>query len=277
MSSPVSSRRLLMCLHKGLEGSVFGGVVGDPVVPAPPDDVEPGAGQDAYGVGMVVAAGDGAAVEIGRPDVGVAGVAGEVGDCVAQLFVAGPAESDRAHLAGLSSGGGDASEAGQRFGGGESGAAVADLGEQSGGADGAGAGQAGEDVRVGVSVELFGDLLGEGLDLFDEGVEGGQQRAGDVGRGGGLVVGGAARGGGESGVQHGGIDATAVADRGQPRAQTLGRQPVGAVLRVEAAQELQADRAVEVGEQSDGAGKDALEVFTQLVGYRDAVGDEVLA
>jgi hypothetical protein len=71
VSSPVSSRVLLMCL----EGSVFGGVVGDPVMPAAPDDVEPGAGQDAYGVGMVVAAGDGAAVEIGRPDVGVAGVA----------------------------------------------------------------------------------------------------------------------------------------------------------------------------------------------------------
>src|SRR6202007_161185 len=57
MSSPVSSRRLLLCLQKGLEGSVFGGVVGDAVVPAAPDDVEPGAGQDADGVGVVVAAG----------------------------------------------------------------------------------------------------------------------------------------------------------------------------------------------------------------------------
>src|SRR5271166_1187866 len=277
MSSPVSSRGMLMCLQKGLEGSVFGGVVGGAVVPAAPDDVEPGAGQDSYGVGMVVAAGDGAVVEIGRPDVGVAGVAGEVGDCVAQLFVTGPTESDRAHLAGLSSGGGDASEAGQRFGGGKSGTTVADLGEQSGGAHGAGAGQAGEDVRVGVGVELLGDLLGEGLNLLDEGIEGSQQRAGDVGRGGGLVAGGAAWSGGESGVQHGGIDATAVADRGQPRGETFGRQPVGAILRIEAAQKLQADRGIEVGEQADGAGKDALEVFTQLVGYRDAVGDEVLA
>ena len=118
--------------------------------------------------------------------VGSPGVAGEVADGVAQLFVAGPAESDRAHLAGLSGGGGDAGQAGQRFGGGESGATVADLGEQSGGAHGAGAGQAGEDVRVGVGVELLGDLLGEGLDLLDEGVEGGQQRAGDVGCGGAL-------------------------------------------------------------------------------------------
>ena len=73
----------------------------------------------------------------------------------------------------------------------ESGAAVADLGEQSGAADGSGAGQAGEDVRVGVSVELLGDLFGEGLDLLDEGVEGGQQRVGDVGCSGALVTGGA--------------------------------------------------------------------------------------
>ena len=35
---------------------VFGGVVGDAVLPASPDDVEPGAGEDADGVGMVVAA-----------------------------------------------------------------------------------------------------------------------------------------------------------------------------------------------------------------------------
>jgi len=83
MSSPVSSRGLLICLQNGLEGSVFGGVVGDAVVPAAPDDVEPGAGEDSYGVGMVVAAGDGAVVEVGGPGVGVAGVAGEVGDCVA--------------------------------------------------------------------------------------------------------------------------------------------------------------------------------------------------
>ncbi len=31
MSSPVSSRGMLMCLQKGLEGSVFGGVVGGAV------------------------------------------------------------------------------------------------------------------------------------------------------------------------------------------------------------------------------------------------------
>ena len=61
MSSPVSSRcRRLILVEQALEGSVFGGVVGDVVLPAVPDDVEPGAGEDADGVGVVVSAGAGA-------------------------------------------------------------------------------------------------------------------------------------------------------------------------------------------------------------------------
>ncbi len=36
---------------------MFGGVVGDSVLPAVPNDVQPGACEDAYGVGAVVAAG----------------------------------------------------------------------------------------------------------------------------------------------------------------------------------------------------------------------------
>ncbi len=50
MSSPVSSRRRLILVEESLEGSVAGGVVGGVVVPAVPDDVEPGAGEDAGGV-----------------------------------------------------------------------------------------------------------------------------------------------------------------------------------------------------------------------------------
>ena len=92
-------------------------------------------------MGVVVAAGSGAVVEVGGPGVGASAVAGEVGDGVAQLFVAGPAEADRADLAGLAGGGGDAGQAGQGFGGGETGAAVADFGEQAGRADAPGAGQ----------------------------------------------------------------------------------------------------------------------------------------
>jgi hypothetical protein len=50
--------------------------------------------RDAGDVGVVVSAGASAVVEIGGPGVGAAGVVGEVADRVAELFVAGPAETD---------------------------------------------------------------------------------------------------------------------------------------------------------------------------------------
>src|SRR5271168_1242084 len=78
--------------------------------------------------GRVVTARTGSVVEIGGPGVGQSGVGGEVGDGVAELFVAGPAESDDAGFAGLAGRGCGAGQAGQRFGGGESCTAVADLG-----------------------------------------------------------------------------------------------------------------------------------------------------
>ena len=200
----MSSRGLMILVEEPLEGAVLGRVVGGVVLPAVPDDVEPGSGEHAGGVGVVVASGAGLAVEVGGPGVGAAGVAGEVGDGVAELFVAGPAEADRAGLAGLAGGGGDAGEAGQCFGGGEPAAAVADLGEQPGGADGAGTGQAGEDVSVGVQGELLADLVRQGLDLADQGGEYGQQGVGDVGLGGAVVAGRAAGRGDQPGVQVGG-------------------------------------------------------------------------
>ena len=52
-------------------------------------------------MGMVVAAGSGFGVEVGGPGVGVVGVAGEVDDGVAELFVDGPAERDDFDFAGL--------------------------------------------------------------------------------------------------------------------------------------------------------------------------------
>src|ERR1022692_2525348 len=65
--------------------------------------------------------------------------------------------------------------------GGEPGAAVAGLGEQPGGADGAGAGQRGEDLGVGVRGELVADLLGQRPDLLGQGGQDGMEGAGDVG------------------------------------------------------------------------------------------------
>ena len=126
-SSPVSSCGLLVLLQQGLQGSVVGGVVGGVGLPAVPDDVEPCAGEDAHGVGVVVSAGAGAVVVVGGPGVGVAGVVGEVADGVAELFIAGPAKPDDVHLAGLSCGGRHAGQTHQCLRGGESGTAVPDF------------------------------------------------------------------------------------------------------------------------------------------------------
>src|SRR6266516_4073856 len=94
-SRPVSSRGLLVSVEERLEGAVLGGVVGGVVLPAAPDDVRPGAGEDADSVGVVVAPGAGSPVEISGPGVGVAGVASEVAQRLAQLLVGAPPEGDR--------------------------------------------------------------------------------------------------------------------------------------------------------------------------------------
>ena len=79
---------------------MFGGVVGHAVLPASADDVEPGAGEDADGVWVVVAAVAGTLVEVGGPGVGVVGVASEVDYGAAQLLIDGPAEADDLVFAG---------------------------------------------------------------------------------------------------------------------------------------------------------------------------------
>ena len=129
-------------------------------------------------------------------------------------------------------------------------------------------------MRVGVAGELFGDIGVEGLDLGDQAGQHGHEGAGG---GGAVGSGGAAWCAGEPAVEHRRVGAAAVADAGQPGGQAFGREPVGAVLAVEAGQERQADRAVEVGEQADRAGEHDLQVRAQLVGHRDPVGDEVFA
>src|SRR4029079_5617941 len=226
---------------------------------------------------VVVAAGDGAIVEVGGPGVGPSGVTGEVGNGVAQLFVARQAESNATDLAGLSGRGCHAGQTGQRFRCGEAGAAVTDLGKQSGGADAPGARQAGEDVGVGVQGQLFVDLNRQGFDLVGQAGKDSQICLGDAAFGSAVVSGGSSWRVGQAGVQDGGIGSAAVADTGQPGGQTFGREPVGTVLAIEAGQEAQADLAVDVGEQTHGAREDAVQVFAQLVGHTHAVGDEVLA
>src|SRR5881628_477597 len=89
--------------------AVAGGVVGGLADPAGPQDADPGSGQDADGVGVVVPAGAGVGVDLRGPGRGVPAVVGEGGQCPAQALVAGPAEVDGLVLAG---GGGDGADAG---------------------------------------------------------------------------------------------------------------------------------------------------------------------
>jgi hypothetical protein len=224
---------------------------------------------------MVVAAAAGPVVEVGSPEVLLAAVAGEVADGVAELFVHGPAEGHDSGLAGFAGGGCDAGQTGQRGGGGEPAAGVTDLGEQAGGADGAGLGQGGEDLPVGVDGQVLGDLLGECLDLPGDCVEGGQVGVGDTGQDAAVFAGGAAGRGTDACVQHGRVGAAAVADAGQPGGQASGREPVEGVLGGEAGEECAADRRVDVAEQVHHGGQCGLKVRPELVGHRDPVGDQV--
>src|ERR1022692_1452332 len=221
VSTPWSRCQWLILFEEGLEGAVGCRVARGVVVPAP-DDVRPGAGEDADGVRVVVSAGDGFAVEVGGPGVGVAGVAGEVAQGVAQLLVGSPAERDGLDLARLPGGGRDVGEAGVGVGGGEPGAGVADLGEHPCGADGARAGQGREHRRVGVDGELLADAGGQGLDLGAESAQEGDVGAGDSAVDGGVLAGRATGRGHEPGVQGGGIATAAVAHAAQPGAQALG-------------------------------------------------------
>ena len=211
-------------------------------------------------------------VELGGPGAGAAGVAGEVARRRRGAACRRPSGSRRsADLAGLAGGGGDAGQAGQRFGGGEPGAAVADLGEQPGGADGAGAGQRGEDVRVGVQGELLGDLGGQGLDLLDEAGQDGEQGAGDVRWAAAVVAGGAAGCGGQAGVQYGGVGAAAVAlALASQAASRLGDSQSARSWAVEAGQERQADRRVDARRTGPTAPGKAIYAGGRAAGWRTA-------
>src|SRR5215211_5940405 len=122
-------------------GGVQGGVVGGGLLPAGPDDPEPGTGEDAGGVGVALATGPGVGIQAPGPGRGQACVVGEGGQGLASSTVGGPAEIDPA---GLGRGLGHRRRA--ALGGGLLGAGDAvqdrpDLSQQLGQVDGADPGQ----------------------------------------------------------------------------------------------------------------------------------------
>ena len=75
------------------DAAVSSWVVGFAADPCAPDDLHPGAGQDAYDEGVVAAAAPRSLVDAFGPHVGMARVAGQAGDGLAQPVVARPAKS----------------------------------------------------------------------------------------------------------------------------------------------------------------------------------------
>ena len=228
--------------------------------------------------GWSCAAGGGAVVEVGGPGVGVAGVAGEVGDGVAQLLVAGPAEADGADLAGLAGGGGDAGEAGQGLRGWGSGRGSR-RSRRAGGRRGR-VPERGRRVKMCASAcaascsSIWSDRA---LICSTRVRQHARAARGDVGLGGAVGAGerrAVRRPGGRAGRR-------GRCGRSSPlvsqAARRWGESQSARSWRVEAGQERQADRAVDVGEQADRAGERVPQVRAQLVGQRDAVGDQVLA
>src|SRR5579863_10739726 len=259
-------------------GSVHGGVVGDAVEPAAPYDADPGAGEDADGVGVVLAAGAGVAVDLGGPGAGVPAVVGEGGDGGAEPLVAGPAEVHVAVLAGLAGDRGDAGERGDGVGAVVGLAAVAPLGEHLGGVDLTRPWQRREDLPVRVLPEVGGYRAVQAL---DRGVQGGEHAYGgehDVAERLGECFAAGARGGGaQAGEQLGGGAAAGVAVLDQEGGHPLLAQVRGGGRGRVAGQELQADRRLDVGADGLGAGPVGVEQGRELVGGRDPHLDEVAA
>src|SRR3954453_4173603 len=266
--------------EESLEVAVALGLVGGVVVPAAPEDADPGAAEDAQGVGMVGAAAAGALVDVAGPGVVVAGGVGQGADGFAQAFVAGAAEAGGFLLAGFDGDGAHAGVGGQAFGGGVAVAAVADLGQEGGGADAAlgVAEEALEDWAVVVGLEGVGDLAGEPGDLGHQDAERGDQAEDDRAAGFAFGLAGVAlRGVAEAFDQDRGVLAAGVRVAGQEATHAGRAEALGVVAAGVALQEGQRDGRVQVGKQRGGAGPEAVELGAQPVGLLDAAGDEVLA
>ena len=118
----------------GERASVKVGVVGFAIGPRSPEDAQPGSAEHADGVRVVAAARARLGVDERCPCRGVPGVVGKTGDGAAQAMVAGPAEHDRAMLAGFVGDWSHARFRGENVVGREAFADVAELGEDLGGA-----------------------------------------------------------------------------------------------------------------------------------------------
>ena len=84
-----------------LTSLVEAGVERNAVLPAPPDDPDPGPGEDADGVRMAAASGDRTSVDGVSPGVGHPAAVCEIHHCGSEFLVARPPEHDLFTFAGL--------------------------------------------------------------------------------------------------------------------------------------------------------------------------------
>lgn len=127
------------------------------LLPALPNDVDPGPSEDPTGMRVGLVAGPGVVIHLRRPGVRIAAVLREVDERVAELLVAGEPERDPPVLTRLAGGRGSAGKTGKRFGRRKPLTNVADLREQGRCPDLAGSRQAREDLPVRMMLELFSD------------------------------------------------------------------------------------------------------------------------
>jgi hypothetical protein len=113
-------------------GPVEFGVEGHTVLPAPPDDAQPGASKDADGVWVPASSGDGTCADVSCPGVSYAAAIREIHDGGPEFLIAGPAEHGPLVLARLTGRGTRTSEAGKGTVGREALPAVTDLGQETG-------------------------------------------------------------------------------------------------------------------------------------------------
>ena len=274
---PVSSRGLLVLVDEPLEGAVSGRVVGGVVLPAVPDHVEPGSGQDAGRVGVVVTVAAGSVVELGGPGVGVAGVAAKSvtasRSCLSQAQrkwtvrvlpdcrVVGATPARQARDSGV----GNRPRQSPISASSRAARMVPERGRL---------------VKMWASACRASCSLiwADKALIWSTSVVSTASRARVVWASAVAWSPVAPRGAATNrACSTAGSTRTGVANAAQPRRQPPRAEPVGPVLGLEPGQERQADRGVEVGEQADGAGEDVEQVGAELVGEGDPVGDEVLA
>jgi len=259
-------------------GAVLGGVVGGMGLPGLPEDADPGAGEDADGVGVVAAALAGLGVDVCCPGRGVAGVVGEAGDRPAQTAVAGPAEDDPAALAGGVGDRADAGLGGELIVGREAFADVTQLGQDLGRAEASGAREGHDDAAVGQCGDPLLDRCGERLELAGEGREQAGEGAHQLTLGLALGLAGAAAGRlAQAAEQLGRGPPAAIGLPGKEPGEAFLAEAGGAFWGRVALQEGERDRRGQVGEDAGGARPETIEQGLQAVAERDPLADQVVA